>query len=401
MKYFKLFLSFILLFCFTPILSINSYAAESSINLDCNTSIKAVLNENQITIYVTNNSNKKIGAIGIFYQQYYAGEPIEGASGEIVLQNIPIGETVSLSPFMYTPKDFDSIKLYPCKIIYDDWTIWGSSRESFEDAKALGYEFTVKNSAPNKLGALTKNNELSSFVTGIVSFILIFGIINLPLIHILRKKNEYKKTSYSAETGKSFREVYFNKGLYGEYLLRNELEKIDGYKRFVSNAYLTKKNGQTTEVDLILLHTSGIYVFESKNYSGWIFGDEKSKQWMQTLENGEKNRFHNPIYQNKLHITALKQTLELPEYVKVYSIIIFSERCEFKELNVSSVPVIHRNQVRKTVKDFSLKSPGNLSSDKIDEIYNKLYPLTLVSEETKEKHVNDIKNNLTYKKPSH
>ena len=81
MKYFKLFLSFILLFCFTHILSINSYAAESSINLDCNTSIKAVLNENQITIYVTNDSNKKIGALGIFYQQYHAGDPIEGASG--------------------------------------------------------------------------------------------------------------------------------------------------------------------------------------------------------------------------------------------------------------------------------------------------------------------------------
>jgi hypothetical protein len=61
---------------------------------------------------------------------------------------------------------------------------------------------------------------------------------------------------------------------------------------------LSKKDGSTTEIDLIMIDETGIYVFESKNYSGWIFGDEKRKNWVQTLENRQKNYFYNPIWQN-------------------------------------------------------------------------------------------------------
>lgn len=43
----------------------------------------------------------------------------------------------------------------------------------------------------------------------------------------------------------------------------------------MTNLYLPKEDGSTTEIDLIMLSETGILVFESKNYSGWIFGDEK------------------------------------------------------------------------------------------------------------------------------
>lgn len=49
-----------------------------------------------------------------------------------------------------------------------------------------------------------------------------------------------------------------------------------------------------TEVDLIYINTSGIYVIESKNYSGWIFGDFKQKYWTQTFKT-EKHKFYNPV----------------------------------------------------------------------------------------------------------
>lgn len=39
----------------------------------------------------------------------------------------------------------------------------------------------------------------------------------------------------------------------------------------------------TYEIDLIMISETGIYVFESKNYSGWIFGDEKQRYWTQIL----------------------------------------------------------------------------------------------------------------------
>ena len=61
------------------------------------------------------------------------------------------------------------------------------------------------------------------------------------------------------------------KGEYGEDRIYDILQKVDGYKATLPNCYLPKGNGETAEVDLIFLHESGIYVFESKNYSGWIF----------------------------------------------------------------------------------------------------------------------------------
>ena len=73
------------------------------------------------------------------------------------------------------------------------------------------------------------------------------------------------------------------KGEYGEDRIYDILQKVDGYKATLANCYLPKGNGETAEVDLIFLHESGIYVFESKNYSGWIFGSENQKYWTQSF----------------------------------------------------------------------------------------------------------------------
>ena len=98
----------------------------------------------------------------------------------------------------------------------------------------------------------------------------------------------------------------FELGNYGEYLTYKKLRKQEEQgARFLFNCYLPAKKDETSEVDVIMIADSGIYVFESKNYSGWIFGSEQSKSWTQTLPNGKKarkERFYKPIMQNKTHI---------------------------------------------------------------------------------------------------
>lgn len=138
----------------------------------------------------------------------------------------------------------------------------------------------------------------------------------------------------------------FDKGSYGEFLTFCMLEKA-GENNILTNIYLPKKDGTTTEIDLLMVDTTGIYVFESKNYSGWIFGDEKSKMWTQSLKGGHKNKFFNPIWQNKGHISALDNYLDGQFSEAFYSYIIFSERCELKKVNFSSsnISVIKRNKL--------------------------------------------------------
>ena len=97
--------------------------------------------------------------------------------------------------------------------------------------------------------------------------------------------------------------VQFNKGRYGEYLIYKYLKghEING-AMFLFNVYVPKENGETSEIDVIMIHHKGIFVFESKNYSGWIFGSETQRMWTQTLPKGRKRShkesFYNPIIQN-------------------------------------------------------------------------------------------------------
>ena len=158
-----------------------------------------------------------------------------------------------------------------------------------------------------------------------------------------KRREEYYKSDYSSQTKKNYGEVVIDKGSMGEYDTYRYLDKIEGYKKCLFNTFIPKTNGETTEVDLILLHESGIYVIESKNYSGWIFGDERNNQWTQTLKGSygtcEKIRFFNPIKQNESHIKWISKYLKIDES-ELKSIIVFSNRCEFKDITITSDTVM-------------------------------------------------------------
>ena len=104
-----------------------------------------------------------------------------------------------------------------------------------------------------------------------------------------------------------------------------------------------KENGETSEVDVVFITQKGIFVFESKNYSGWIFGDEKSKNWTAMLPNRQKNQFYNPIMQNRTHLKWMRKYVG--DDIPLFSIIVFSNRCELKKVTVYSedVKVIKRD----------------------------------------------------------
>lgn len=225
-----------------------------------------------------------------------------------------------------------------------------------------------------------------------VTLLLLFLIVVYFAVAI----SKYKKTEYYKATHNGYFKMRLNKGLYGEYLIYAYLRKITGNRQFLFNTYLPKSNGETTEVDVIMIHGSGIYVFESKNYSGWIFGKESQRQWTMTLPSGKKSqkfRFLNPIMQNETHIKWLKVSLSDYEGIPYHSVIVFSERCTLKkiELTDNKAVVIKRDSVKRCVEKISTQTGEVLSAQQVQEIYIKLYPCTQVSDEFKQKHIDDIK----------
>lgn len=186
-----------------------------------------------------------------------------------------------------------------------------------------------------------------------------------------------------------------DKGLFGEYLTQYMLncKRLPGYRKILCNLYLPYKNA-TTETDVIMIHENGIYVIESKNYSGWIFGNEKQTKWTQMLNKNNKSYFFNPVLQNRTHIRALSEYTKIrPSFIKSY--IVFSERCELKKVpeNTSEYVITKRNDlIDLLIKDIKGEEI-RFSSSQIDNIYNYLLPLTNVSSETKRKHVENINKN--------
>lgn len=85
----------------------------------------------------------------------------------------------------------------------------------------------------------------------------------------------------------------------------------------------------TTQIDHVLVSRYGVFVIETKHYKGWIFGDEKSKQWMQVIYR-HKNRFQNPLHQNYKHLKAVQALLDFMAPDQILGVVVFTGEAEFK-----------------------------------------------------------------------
>lgn len=108
------------------------------------------------------------------------------------------------------------------------------------------------------------------------------------------------------------------------------LRKLDPTQyRVFHDLYLPHPSEEgTTQIDHVVVSPFGIFVIETKNYRGWIFGSEKQGQWTQQIFR-KKHKFQNPLHQNKLHVKALMQFLNLPED-HFHSVVLFIGNAEFK-----------------------------------------------------------------------
>jgi hypothetical protein len=91
---------------------------------------------------------------------------------------------------------------------------------------------------------------------------------------------------------------------------------------------LKLKDG-TTQIDHILVSRFGIFVIETKEYNGWIFGGAKQATWTQVIF-GRKFKFQNPIYQNMGHIQAVQNLLDFLPSGAIKSMVVFVGKAEFK-----------------------------------------------------------------------
>ena len=102
------------------------------------------------------------------------------------------------------------------------------------------------------------------------------------------------------------------------------------------NHITLKLEDGTTQIDHILVSRFGVFVVETKDYSGWIFANPKQASWTQVLF-GKKFKFQNPIFQNMRHLQAVRDLLDFLPPESVQSAVVFVGKAEFKTDRPSGV----------------------------------------------------------------
>jgi predicted RNA-binding Zn-ribbon protein involved in translation (DUF1610 family) len=180
----------------------------------------------------------------------------------------------------------------------------------------------------------------------------------------------------------------FGKGLIGEFLVNLAISlRLDKstYHLF-KNVTIPTQNG-TTQIDHIIVSKYGIFVIETKNMKGWIFGGKNQKIWTQKIYK-YTNKFQNPLHQNYKHIKTLESLLNIDKD-KIFSIITFVGDSTFKTKmpdNVTYTGGFINFINSKTVKLFSEQEVININI----QIAKKRVSQTLKTHVEHVKHVKNI-----------
>ncbi|CRN05527.1 Nuclease-related domain protein [Pseudomonas sp. URMO17WK12:I11] len=176
------------------------------------------------------------------------------------------------------------------------------------------------------------------------------------------------------------------KGYLGELLVRFFiwLQLDDKTYHRVHNVTLDTPDG-TTQIDHVIVSMYGIFVLETKNMRGWIFGSERQPQWTQKLFK-RTFKFQNPLRQNYKHLKALEATLEVaPEHL--HSIVTFVGDSTFK----TEMPpnVTHGSRFIRYIKSFT--QPVFTASEVDTLVQNLLDGRRAPSLATHREHVENLK----------
>lgn len=199
-------------------------------------------------------------------------------------------------------------------------------------------------------------------------------------------------------------------GLYGEKLTVFELElmKMKNYKgKILFDLYIPTADGKYVQVDILFISPKGIFVIESKNYSGSITGNEVDEKWNTKRDynydpqyNYKRNRykengFYNPVKQNQKHIEAIQYHFK---GIPCFSLIAFSERCKLESIKVSSKTayVFNRYAMINVFSRIYNSNPDVLSDDLIKCISEHLQQFCDADDNVKKTHNDNIRDNVTH-----
>lgn len=178
-------------------------------------------------------------------------------------------------------------------------------------------------------------------------------------------------------------------GYLGERGIRKKLSQLDPTTYLtLYDVMIPTAEGKTSQIDHVVISPYGVFVIETKNYQGWIFGKENQQYWTQTIFK-RKEKLFNPIWQNKGHIKALQGLLSDYPNIPFHSIVVFHDRAKLK-IDVTS-KVVYTSELLFTIQMFN---QAQLTPDEVKSIYQAILSHNTTDKKARKKHVHQIQQNL-------
>lgn len=180
------------------------------------------------------------------------------------------------------------------------------------------------------------------------------------------------------------------KGALGELIVKFVIGKTKEGKKYVINNYMLVDEGKSSQIDHIVIRPNGLFVIETKNYSGRIYGNENQHEWTQVLAYGKvKNKLYNPLKQNATHIYKINKIINAR--VNIRSLVVFVQS-NTKYINAQNViPLFDLKKNLKRLNEYTL------TEEEMKNIYQQLINAKANNTVSKKEHVQgiqDMKQNI-------
>ena len=171
-------------------------------------------------------------------------------------------------------------------------------------------------------------------------------------------------------------------GWFGELWTKQELKKLPKNIYTVINNIWFSMNGNTHQIDHIVISVYGIFVIETKQYNGYITGSKYDEKWVRHI--GKRKIYYmSPIRQNYGHIKALSNLLNIDEK-NIYNIVCFSSNAKLK--------IKHDGElVRNTNIKEKILSYKTRVIDNVDDITRIIKSNGKRGRKIRKEHINNIK----------
>ncbi len=181
----------------------------------------------------------------------------------------------------------------------------------------------------------------------------------------------------------------------GEKKVSSYLEDLDCNDYRVYNDLLIRNGRYTTQVDHVIISHYGVFVLETKNYHGKIYGSGNAEFWNQFLPSfgykrfgfTQKHQLRNPLLQNTGHVKTLRRVV-FGNDIPIYGIVVFPNDAKLKV--TTNQPVLSAWELVPYIKRFR---DVVLSSDQMDFYRRRLLEVISTSESDRKQHVVSVNRN--------